>query len=60
MPTGFRLVCCDFNPFPPNVTFLYPVKNQKTLWFSDTFRGYKNVTVGKNGLIISIFSPIKF
>ena len=33
------------NPFVPNVPFL------STLGFSDVFRGYRNVTLGTNGLI---------
>ena len=35
------------NPFQPNVPFIYP---QKT--FSDFFRGYRNGTLGLNGLIL--------
>ena len=33
------------NPFESNVTFLYPLKMSENLWFSDVFRGYKNVTL---------------
>ena len=34
------------------VTFLYPLKrHQKTARLSDVFRGYRNVTLGRNGLI---------
>ena len=33
------------NPFLFSVTFLYPLKTSETLWFSDIFRGYRNVTL---------------
>ena len=33
------------NPFYSNVTFLYPQKTSENLWFSDVFRGYRNVTL---------------
>ena len=39
-----------FNPYSPNVTFLYPLKNSENRRFSDVFRGYKNVTLGEYGL----------
>ena len=29
----------------PCVTFLYPLKTSGNLWFSDVFRGYRNVTL---------------
>ena len=27
------------------VTFLYPLKTSENLWFSDVFRGYRNMTL---------------
>ena len=33
-----------------NITFLCPLKTSKILRFSDVFRGYSNVTLGKNEL----------
>ena len=33
------------NPFKSNVTFLYPLETSENLWFSDVFRGYRNVTL---------------
>ena len=33
------------NPFQSSVTFLYPLKTSENLWFSDVFRGYRNVTL---------------
>ena len=39
----------SFNPYSPNVTFLYPLKTSENL-FSDIFRGYRNVTLGEYGL----------
>ena len=45
-------ICSDFfNPYPPNVTFLHPLKTSENLRFSDVFRGYRNVTLGEYGLI---------
>ena len=32
-----------FNPYSPNVTFLYPLKTSENLRFSDVFMGYRNV-----------------
>ena len=32
-------------PFKSNVAFLYPLKTSENLWFSDVFRGYRNVTL---------------
>ena len=32
-------------PFKSNVAFLYPLKTPENLWFSDVFRGYRNVTL---------------
>ena len=40
-----------FNPYFPNVTFLYPLKTSENPRFSDVFRGYRNVTLGEYGLI---------
>ena len=34
-----------FNPFSLSVSFLYPLEALENLWFSDVFRGYKNVIV---------------
>ena len=33
------------NPFESSVTFLYPLKTSESLWFSDFFRRYRNVTL---------------
>ena len=40
----------SINPLESNVTFLYPLKTSENLWFSDVFRGYRNVTLDSNGL----------
>ena len=39
----------QINLFLSYVTFLYPWKHQKTLQFSDAFRGYRSVTLETNG-----------
>ena len=44
------------NPFLSNATFLYPLKMSENLWFSDVFRGYRNMTLDKNGLRIVLNS----
>ena len=33
------------NPFWPSVTFLYLLKVSENLWFSDVFKGYRNVAL---------------
>ena len=33
------------NPFESSVTFLYPLKTSENLWFSDVFRGYRNMSL---------------
>ena len=38
-----------FNPFLPTFTFLYPLKQNKTLKFFIVFRGYSKVTMEING-----------
>ena len=54
-----------FNPFRPNVSFLYPLKTLENVWFSTVAREYKTETFGRNGLdktitiAISIFSQYK-
>ena len=40
-----------FNPYSPNVTFLYPQKKSENQRFSDVFSGYRNVTLGEYGLM---------
>ena len=40
----------SFNPYSPNVTFLYSLKTWENRRFSDVFRGYRNVTLGEYGL----------
>ena len=35
-----------FNPFVPNASFLYPLKQKKTLRFSDVFRGVEKGCIG--------------
>ena len=37
----------SFNPFVPNAPFLYPWKRQKTLPFSDVFRGVEKGHIEK-------------
>ena len=44
----------SFNPYSPNVTFLYPLKTSENWRFSDVFRGYRNITLGEYGLECSI------
>ena len=44
-----RLSC--INLFLSNVVLLYSPKTSETLWLSDVFRGYRNATLGRNGLI---------
>ena len=39
-----------FKLFVLNAAFLYPLKHQKTLRFSDVFRGSRKGALGKNGL----------
>ena len=34
--------------------YIYPLKTSEKPTFSDVFRGYKNVTLDINGLIISV------
>ena len=44
--SNYRRVAKRFlNPFQSSVTFLYPLKKSQNLWFSDIFRGYRNVTL---------------
>ena len=40
-----------FNPYSPNVTFLYPLKMSENLGFPDVFKGYKNATLREYGLL---------
>ena len=40
-----------FNPFVPNAPFLYPLKHQKTLRFSDVLMGERKGALETNGLI---------
>ena len=44
---------CLFNPYSPNVTYLYPPKTPENPRFSDVSRGHRNVTLGEYGLMIS-------
>ena len=44
---SYRLATSVFNPYSPNVTFLYPLKTSENLRFSDVFRGYRKVTLGE-------------
>ena len=39
------------NPFYAIGLFLYSLKTSKNLWFSDVFRGYRKISVTRNGLI---------
>ena len=45
------------NPYSLNVTFLYPLKTSENLWFSDVFRGCRNVTLGEYGLTYLNYCP---
>ena len=38
------------NPSQSGVAFLYPLKHQKTIRFSNVFWGYRKKTPGCNGL----------
>ena len=38
------------NPFPTNVSIMYPLKTSENPQFSDVFRGYRSGTLVKNGL----------
>ena len=47
-------LCYILKPFVPNVPFLYPPKNiQKTVRFSDVFRGYRKGALRTNRLNIT-------
>ena len=46
-----NLLLIVINPFWPTVPFLYPLKMLENLWFSDIFTGYRNGTLGQNGLM---------
>ena len=35
----------ELNPIYSNILFLYPLKRQETIGFSDVFRGYRNGTL---------------
>ena len=41
------------NPLHTTDLFWYPLKTSENLWFSDVFRGYKERSVGWNGLILA-------
>ena len=45
-----QIFLSHFNPYSPNVTFLYPLKMSENRRFSDVFRVYRNVTLGEYGL----------
>ena len=45
------------HPFYSNGLFLYLLKTPESLWFSDVFRGYRNVTLDKNGFMNSNRKP---
>ena len=38
MSSAYLVAEIQFNLFVPNAPFLYPLKHQKTLWFSDVLR----------------------
>ena len=38
------------NPFPTNVSIMYPQKTSENPQFSDVFRGYRSGTLVKNAL----------
>ena len=41
-----------FNPFSPNASFLYTLKHERTIRFSDVFRRYRKDALETNGLKI--------
>ena len=45
------------NPFPPNVTFLDPLKTSEN-W--KVFRGCRNITLGRNGLMKCFYLYLSF
>ena len=47
----------EFNPFPPNVPFFYPLKHHKTSQSSDVFRGQREGALGTNGLLTNLSMP---
>ena len=51
---------CSLNTLLPSVPFLYPLKTSENPKFSDTFRGYKKGTPGRNRLNFNprIITPI--
>ena len=46
----FYSLTLSLNPFQTSVACYTPWKHQKTFRFSDVFRGYRNATLGWNGL----------
>ena len=46
----FQMSPSKIKLFQPNVPFLNPLKTSENLWFSDIFRGYRNETLGENGV----------
>ena len=46
----FRFSKANINPYSPNMSFLFPLKTLENQRFSDVFREYRNVTLGKYGL----------
>ena len=55
----FQMSPSKIKLFQPNVPFLNPLKTSENLWFSDIFRGYRNETLGENGLNYSMSFEIK-
>ena len=48
-------VPCHLTHFSPIVKFLYLLKTSENLWLSDVFRGYRNVTLDQDGLILKFY-----
>ena len=51
--TGLKWI----NHFHVNVLFLYPLKTSENQRFPDVFRGYRNGTLARKGLIVDVTKP---
>ena len=47
------------NPLHAKVPFLHPLKTSENEGFSDDFRGYRNRTLARKGLIQQSFKELK-
>ena len=48
----------QFDPFSTNAPLLYLLKTSENWRFPDVFKGYKNETLVKNGLINVVFEQV--